>query len=682
MTGRSLLGGAQVHLDFHTSEHIGDIGANFDAEEFAARLRGANVDQVNLFAKCHHGWSYYPTDIGRMHPGLHFDLLGEQIRACREAGLVTAAYYTVGWSVRDLDEHPEWAAVLRDGTPQAINFDHNADPDDRRPPNSWVYVCPDGEYLDLMAAQAEEIARRYDPDGLWFDICAAAPCFCARCRAGMSSLRVDPNDAAAVGAFNQRRWQRALSALRQAARTDASGRRVFFNGTTVLHGDALHIADASAGLSSFNSHQEFEHLPTTWGGYDKLPLRARHYHGLGFDLVAMSGRFHTSWGEFGGYKSQRALEYEARSMIANGTRCSFGDQLHPSGHLDDQTYDLLGAVYRSVADLQGLVDGAKPDSRLALCPSQSEDDDQGVARALLEAHREFMVVAPSGLDPARHEAALVAGPLADATDRDLARFASAGGRILALGDAVRGLSPATLAAVLGITLAREPSADGDYSSYAAGELAPLGSGLAYNYEPGWRFALAPGAEVLVRIHDAFFDRTYGRYCSHQNAPPDQRDSGYPAVHRHGPHLVAAHPLGRLYLRHGAEIHRSLLWALISAVDARPVIEVSGLPPGGRVTVMHQPGRSRTLVHALYAPPAQRGQSVIVDDVVAVPGVRATVRLDREVAVASDGRSGAPVPLSRHDDSTVSFDLPVIEMHAVVVLHHAQRYRHHEELSDD
>ena len=101
-----------------------------------------------------------------------------------------------------------------------------------------------------------------------------------------------------------------------------------------------------------------------------------------------------------------------------------------------------------------------------------------------------------------------------------------------------------------------------------------------------------------------------------------------------------------------------------------MIEVSGLPPGGRVTVMHQPGRSRTLVHVLYAPPAQRGRSVIVDDVVAVPGVRATVRLDREVAAASDGHSGAPVPLSRHDDGAVSFDLPVIEMHAVVVLHHA------------
>ncbi|MCY4422436.1 MAG: alpha-L-fucosidase [Acidimicrobiaceae bacterium] len=671
MLGPSRLGRAQVHLDFHTSEHLGAIGGDFDADEFAEKLGGAGIDQVNLFAKCHHGWSYYPTGVGCMHPGLRFDLLGEQIRACQAAGLAVAAYYTVGWSAQDLNEHPEWAAVGRDGTPQAINVAHDAKADEPRPPTSWVYLCPDGEYLDLMVAQVEEIARLYDPDGLWFDICATVPCFCARCRAKMSSRRVDLGDGEAVRDFNQRRWQRALQALRRAARTGASARPVFFNGTTVLHGDIYYAADARYGLSSFNSHQEMEHLPTTWGGYDKLPLRARYYHSLGYDLVAMSGKFHTSWGEFGGYKSQRALEYEARSMIANGARCSFGDQLHPSGCLDDQTYDLLGTVYRSVAELNGFTDGARPYSRLALCPSESEDDDQGVARALLEAHREFVVVTPGGLDPACHDAVVVAGPLPDAAGCELVRFASAGGRILALGDAARGLARQTRAALLGIDNAGEPSGDGDYSSYSAVELVPLGSGLAYNYEPGWRFELVAGAEVLAGIHDAYFDRTYGRYCSHENAPPQKHASGHPAVHRHGPHLVAAHPLGRLYLRHGAEVHRSLLWALFSAVDTRPVIVVSGLPAGGRVTVLDQPERSRTLVHALYAPPVQRGRSVVVDDVVAVPGVSATVRLDSEVAAASDGRRGAPLPLARGQDGSVSFDLPVIEMHAVVVLHHLE-----------
>ena len=47
-------------------------------------LVAANVDSVTLFAKCHHGMSYYPTKVGKVHPGLMFDLLGAQIEACHK----------------------------------------------------------------------------------------------------------------------------------------------------------------------------------------------------------------------------------------------------------------------------------------------------------------------------------------------------------------------------------------------------------------------------------------------------------------------------------------------------------------------------------------------------------------------------------------------------------------------
>ncbi|MCY4630612.1 MAG: alpha-L-fucosidase [bacterium] len=660
------LGQAQVHLDFHTPEQIGDVGEHFDGAEFAGMLRAAGVDHVNLFAKCHHGWSYYPTDVGRPHPGLTFDLFGAQVQACRDAGLFVGAYYTVGWSAGDLEQHPEWTAIRCDGAPQSINVDHDAAPDDPRPLNSWIYLCPSGGYLELMVSQVREIADRYAPDGFFFDICAGVPCFCARCRAAMASERVEPDEPGAVGAFNRRRWERALAALRGAARIDRHGRWGFFNGTTILYDDAHHVGAVTSGLASFNTHQALEDLPTTWGGYDKLPLRARYFHGSGADLVAISGKFHSSWGEFGGYKSRRALEYEARWMIANGARCNFGDQLHPGGRLDDQTYDLLRAVYRAVEGLHEFIDGARPDSNLAVCPSGSPDDDQGVARALLEAHREFVVAPPARLDPRRHEAAVVAGPLASEETRDLVRFSAGGGRILLLGDALQGWPENLLARTFGVGEARTVPADGDYTSFV-GEFEPLGSGLAYNDEPGVRYRSAPDAQILARIHDAFFDRTYGRYCSHRNAPPRLDGSGYAAVHRYGPHLVAAHALGRLYLRHGAEIHRNLLWTLLAAINPRTTIEVEGLPPGGRVTLMYQPCRARTVLHALYAPTVQRGDVVIVDDVVPVSGVTATLRLRREVEAATHG-DGA-LALVRHDDGTVSLALPTIRMHTLVVLTH-------------
>ena len=51
----------QVHIDFHTSEYIGEIGKEFDKKQFQEALKLGHVSSVTLFSKCHHGWSYHPT---------------------------------------------------------------------------------------------------------------------------------------------------------------------------------------------------------------------------------------------------------------------------------------------------------------------------------------------------------------------------------------------------------------------------------------------------------------------------------------------------------------------------------------------------------------------------------------------------------------------------------------------
>ena len=89
------IGQRQVHLDFHTSEHLENIAGAFSKEGFQAALKIGNIDSINLFAKCHHSWSYYPTDIGRMHPNLNFDLLGAQLQACAEIGIKTQIYLSL-----------------------------------------------------------------------------------------------------------------------------------------------------------------------------------------------------------------------------------------------------------------------------------------------------------------------------------------------------------------------------------------------------------------------------------------------------------------------------------------------------------------------------------------------------------------------------------------------------------
>ena len=62
----------QIHLDFHTSEHIPGVGDDFDPEEFVQTLKRGDVNSITCFARCHHGWIYFDTKLilERRHPRL------------------------------------------------------------------------------------------------------------------------------------------------------------------------------------------------------------------------------------------------------------------------------------------------------------------------------------------------------------------------------------------------------------------------------------------------------------------------------------------------------------------------------------------------------------------------------------------------------------------------------------
>ena len=163
----------QIHLDFHCSEHIKGIGESFDKKKFQECLSEANVTSINLFAKCHHSWSYYPTKIGQIHPYLNFDLLGAQIEACKEIGIKTFIYYSVGWSSNDAENHPEWCAKNNDGSFIINGYQHDNinDLEQNLLPNFfWKFMCINTTYHDLIISQVKELCERYSVDGYWFDI--------------------------------------------------------------------------------------------------------------------------------------------------------------------------------------------------------------------------------------------------------------------------------------------------------------------------------------------------------------------------------------------------------------------------------------------------------------------------------------------------------------------------------
>lgn len=156
----------QVHLDFHTSECVPGIGSKFDRKQFQNALKLGYVNSITIFAKCHHGWSYYPSKVNAVHPHLEFDLLGEELEACREIGVKSPIYLSAGYDERMAVEHEDWLIRRPDETVGDTK-------DFMRP--GYHRMCYNTPYLDKLLAEIEEVMKLYQPEGIFLDISAVTP---------------------------------------------------------------------------------------------------------------------------------------------------------------------------------------------------------------------------------------------------------------------------------------------------------------------------------------------------------------------------------------------------------------------------------------------------------------------------------------------------------------------------
>ena len=664
----------QIHLDFHTSEHVPGVGEQFDPDEFVATLKLGHVDAINLFAKGHHSWSYYPTEVGRRHPNLKpgLDLLGEQIRACHAAGIRCPIYYTVGWSSNDAADHPYWLVRQKDGSPLANSkdYDFDAAPESLKPPGGWLFLCPSGEYRKLMLDQTREIMRMYDVDGLWYDICPFETCWCDNCVIGMTANGYDPEVDADAAKYCVDKWESFMAECHAVVDAEQPGTSCFFNGL-------VHMVTPDRILAQ-QSHYEMEDLPTVWGGYDKLPPRARFFAGDGKAMIAMSGKFHTAWGEFGGYKHPDALRYEAASMVTFGAMCNFGDQLHPGGRLDEQTYRNVGRAFEYVETLEPWLPGTTPVTNLGVLFSidksnvsvhgtSSSAHDEGVCNMLLESQLDFERVYLDR-DLSRFDAIVLTGKRFLTRDDAavLKKYVDGGGKLLVLGHSALLAGEDALAFDVGGEYAGPAEFQIDYT--LAGEvlqrLGEVGVGPFLNYLPAMRLRPTDG-EVLAAIREPYFDRTYGRYVSHQNTPYRLENAPHAAALRKGNVVTLPHPLGAVYLSDGARVHREFVTAALKLLGFSPLLKIDGLGSAGRAALYEQAGEKRHVLHLTYAVPTPRGRCMVIED---LPTLR-----DVKVSVKVGGLSKARLPLSgqdlhaTRDGDRLTFTLPRLRCHELIEL---------------
>ncbi len=391
----------QVHLDFHTSGLIPGIGSRFDAEAFGQAFKAAHVDSVTVFSKCHHGWSYHPTEVGETHPHLGFDLLRAQIDALHAQGIAAPIYTSATWDELSATRHPEWRTVSPEGGSPRMGTGPNG--------AGWAFLDLASPYLDHLCRQVDEtLARHPDGDGLFVDICFQLPSVSVWAQTGMEALGLDWTAAEHRARFTTLTVEAFFDRVTATVRARNPRLPLFFNSGHIRRGHRGHY------LRHY-THLEVESLPTGGWGYDHFPLSARYVEGLGLPFLGMTGKFHFLWGEVGGYKKPDALLYECGAMLAQGARCSIGDHLHPTGAIDASTMAVIAPAYAWVAAREPWCEGtvnvaevgllsveAVTQTGLGRRPQKSTVPDEGAARVLLEGGFIFDVLdLESGLAPYR-----------------------------------------------------------------------------------------------------------------------------------------------------------------------------------------------------------------------------------------------------------------------------------------
>ena len=622
-------GTRQIHLDFHTSEHIANIGAKFDKKQFQEALIAGHVNSINVFAKGHHGWCYYPSKAGKMHPNLQFDLLKEQIEACHEIGVSVQAYITVGWSVNDAKEHPEWRCLNQDGEA----FSHNGrvlsefDTSKGLPFTWWELLSPEGGYLDLIVAQTEEICKNYDLDGIWYDIIPIEYInYSPGSLADMKAHGIDVNNEEAANAYHVEKMKVFFEKTTDAVKKYLPDASLFYNWTTTMnYKNAINY-----DLYKYNTKQDLEDLPTTWDGYDVFPMRAKFFENTGQPIVAMSGKFHTAWGEFGGFKHKDALLYETASMMAFGARANIGDQLHPSGLMEIETYKNIGYAFEYLEKIEAYALDGKDVANLGVWLSLSKENDEGTVKMLLENQIDFLVV--NNLDDWSNIETIVingAAKLKVADQNRVTKFLKRGGKLLVMGNGTLDKQKGQFQFDLGVKYKGAAEYDIDFTLVNDDLADNLPKSPFLNYAAATRVEAIAGSEVLAKIREPYFSRTLEHFTSHRNTPYKLEDAKHPAVVKNNNTIYIAHDLGKQYFETGARVHRDLFYNALQIIHPKSMLEVD-LPSAARVNLIHQPDKKRYVAHLLYATPMKRGEAEIIEDLIPLYELKTKIRIPEKI----------------------------------------------------
>lgn len=640
----------QVHLDFHTNGTL-PVGKSFSKEQFQQALKVGHVDSITVFSKCHHGWSYHPTKVNEMHPELDFDLLGAQLEACREIGVNAPVYISAGYDEKDYIKHPEW------------HFHRSPDKDDVAEYENEVHfhlLCFNTGYLDALCSQIEEVMVKYNPCGIFLDIIAPRVCYCDKCLADMKAAGLDCENEEDCEKFAQLTFNKYLSATNAVVRKYSDTATIFHNSGHIPKGDYRYI--------EANTHLELESLPTGGWGYDHFPLSAAYTRTLeNTEFLGMTGKFHHSWGEFGGFKHPNALIYEASLSIANGAGCSVGDQMHPNGEMNMATYSLIGKAYEHVEKREPWLNNAVNIADIAVMSAEALTGDRNVkadcgANRLLLENKYLYNFVDEATDLSGYKLLILPDVeiKSENTIEKIKAFVKAGGKVIASADALVKNGEFTLD-----TGARYIGENEFYPTYLVPAYETVNGKTEYVMRCKSYLFEALDCETPAFVQNPYFNRTAEHFCSHMHAP-NNPENEYPAVAIKGNVAYIGWDIFTAYATHGHLCFKELFKFVTDSLLGDKTACVS-LPDRAVVTLTRQEEEKRSILHLLFAHTTVRGEHTeVIEDIVPLYNVPCKVKCSEkpsEICLVPENKALE----FEYADGYASFVVPEVNIHAMIAI---------------
>lgn len=655
-----------VHLDYHTSELMKNVGGEFNKKEFVTTLKKAHVNSICCFARCHHGYLYYPSKLfpERIHPQLaNKNLLLEQVEACKEAGIRIPVYVTVQWDHFSAMDRSDW--LMRDEKGQLVEQMFS--------PGFYRYLCINTSYRDFLKAHVKEICEMApNHDGFFFDILWAQPCCCPACREKMEAKGLDyrkPEDRKLFGEMSIRDFTDDMTAFVHEINSEYA---VYYNSGNIDPENKTHLKDFT--------HLEFDALPSGHGDYNDFPIVTRTNRTYGYDYAGHTGKFHTGWGDVHSYKNQAALEYECFMLMALGGKCIVGDQLHPLGQLDQVSYELIGRVFSQIEKKESWCEGVEPVVEIGVYYTQKKALT-GVHKILKEAGYQYDII---GLDSdfSRYKVIVLADRVVTEGDllQKLRGYLSEGGKIFATFLSGVNEEGSRFELPLGVKMLsdREIDVDGkavrgqlryrkEYTDYVIPR-GNLGKGLPETehvmYVKANEVEVGEGGQVLLETTAPPFYRDMAHFCSHVQAP-SYGDKGTAAAIGTDQSLYLAFNLFELYDELGPKWCKQFVINGLDLLLEQRIVRHTG-PSTMEAIINEQPAKERYVLHILHYVPIKRAEQLeIIEDVYPLYDVKMVLQLEKKIRTIKLQPENKPLDFKYLEDGGIELLVPYFKGHQLI-----------------